>query len=118
MGPPQTGYAERVYFLKLHSDKDHWSHALLANSNRKLGLGVSFSAATLPHFIIWKNTAAKEDGYVVGLEPATNLPNTRSSEQAAGRVVTLGPGQTQTFEVKLNPCTGTPRLKTSVQGMV
>ncbi len=111
MGAPQVGYAERVYFLQLERDSAQWSHSLLANSDRKLGLGVSYKATTLPHFILWKNTAAKEDGYVIGLEPATNLPNTRSSEQAAGRVVTLEAGQSQTFEVKLCPCTA----KTAVE---
>lgn len=105
IGPPQTGYAERVYFLRLKQDQERWSHALLANCDRRLGIGVSFNAATLPHFILWKNTAAQEDGYVVGLEPATNLPNTRSTEEAAGRVVKLGAGQSTTFELKLHPCT-------------
>ena len=43
----------------------------------------------LPCFTLWKNTAGRRDGYVTGLEPATNYPNPRPFEKARGRVVTL-----------------------------
>jgi len=48
--------------------------------------------AQLPCFTVWKNTAAVEDGYVTGLEPATNYPNFKSFERQQGRVRTLPPG--------------------------
>ena len=49
----------------------------------------------MPYFTLWKNTAATPDGYVIGLEPATNYPNAKSVERDAGRVITLNGGETQ-----------------------
>ena len=43
---------------------------------------------------VWKNTAALEDGYATGIEPATNYPNFKSFERQQGRVVTLPSGGT------------------------
>ena len=51
-----------------------------------------FSRRELPCFIVWKNTAAVEDGYVTGMEPATNYPNLKTFERQQGRVRILPPG--------------------------
>ena len=48
-----------------------------------------FHKSQLPCFTLWKNTAGRRDGYVTGLEPATNYPNPRPFEKARSRVVTL-----------------------------
>ena len=61
--------------------------------------------------VIWKNTAAEQDGYVVGLEPATNLPNQRTFETNQGRVVTLAPGEMKTFRVDLHLLVGSDAVK-------
>lgn len=100
---PVSGFAERVYFCQLHHDSKGQTAAMLRSGDRNLGLGVSFDHQTLPYFIFWKNTAASEDGYVAGLEPATNFPNSHSAESAAGRVVTLPSGGLVTFRVTLTP---------------
>ncbi len=100
---PQSGFAERVYFARLRSDDQQTAAAMLRSADGGSGLGVSYDTTHLPHFILWKNTAAEADGYVVGLEPATNLPNPRSVETAAGRVVELTPGQTIKFQVGVHP---------------
>ncbi len=105
IGQPQSGYAERVYFVTPQSSDGVNSAALLKSADRNLGLGVQFDTRTLPNLVVWKNTAAMADGYVVGIEPATNLPNTRGEETAAGRVVTLGAGESVTFRVQLQPLT-------------
>ncbi|MCH1496359.1 MAG: aldose 1-epimerase family protein [Rubripirellula sp.] len=102
---PETGYAERVYFAELKSDDTASTTALLRNANQTRGFAVSFNTAKLPRFILWKNTAAVSDGYVVGLEPATNFPNTRSFEQSQGRVLELQPEETVSFRVTLEPLT-------------
>jgi hypothetical protein len=104
-GPPQPGYAERVYFAELRSDPSRMTAAMLRASDGQLGLGVSFHTGGLPRFVLWKNTAAESDGYVVGLEPTTNYPNERSYEASQGRVVDLEPGQTTSFRVNLHPLT-------------
>jgi hypothetical protein len=43
----------------------------------------------LPCITVWRNTAAVEDGYVTGLEPATNYPNFKTFERQQGRVRVL-----------------------------
>jgi hypothetical protein len=48
-----------------------------------------FQKSQLPAFTLWKNTGGLRDGYVTGLEPATNYPNARPVEKAQGRIVTL-----------------------------
>jgi len=103
MPGPQSGYAERVYFAQLSADDDGKTAAMLRSADGATGLGVSFDISTLPYFILWKNTAAEADGYVVGLEPATNFPNARSQETAKDRVVRLQPGQSVKFHVTLHP---------------
>jgi hypothetical protein len=102
-GPPQRGYSERVYFARLRADDASLTTALLRTAEGDRGLGVTFNINGLPYFVLWKNTAGENDGYVTGLEPATNLPNQRSFEASQGRVVALQPGQTASFRVNLSP---------------
>ncbi len=102
---PEPGYAERVYFAQLRSDDASQTTAMLRSAEGHRGLGVTFNTNGLPRFILWKNTAAESDGYVTGLEPATNFPNQRSFEESQGRVVELKPGQTAAYRVVLEPLT-------------
>ncbi len=102
---PASGYQEQVYFIDPVADEHHWSEAMLASSDGTYGFAVHFDTRTLPYMSLWKNTAAVEDGYVVGLEPATGFPNTRSFEEKNGRVVPLQGGESKTFRLKLQPLT-------------
>ncbi len=102
-GKPQVGYAERVYFARLQGDKAGQSTAMLCAADRSRGLGVTIDTTTLPYFVVWKNTASENDGYVTGLEPATNLPNPRTFETEQGRVVRLAGGESATFHLTLQP---------------
>lgn len=104
-GGPETGYTERVYFAKPRYDESNETPVLLKAADGQRGLGVTFKATGLPRFVLWKNTAALQDGYVTGLEPATNFPNERSFEEKQGRVVEVGPEETVSFRVSLNPLT-------------
>ena len=58
---------------------------------RRRGTGIA-PTRPLPCFTVWKNTAAVEDGYVTGLEPAINFPNFKSFERQQGRVKVLPAG--------------------------
>jgi hypothetical protein len=60
---------------------------------------VRFDHRQLPCFVLWKNCAAMQDGYVAGLEPGTNFPNPNSFESAQGRVVRLAGGECATFDL-------------------
>ncbi|MEM9589131.1 MAG: aldose 1-epimerase family protein [Planctomycetota bacterium] len=104
-GPPEESYSERVYFATLRADESNLTTALLKSKDSDLGLAVGFSVKGLPRFVLWKNTAAESDGYVVGLEPATNYPNTRGFEEQQGRVVTIPAGETVSFRVSIDPLT-------------
>ena len=88
---PQPGFAEQVYFLDLIADPTGQTQVLLKNAAESSGVSLSFNQSQLPCFTQWKNTATEADGYVTGLEPATNFPNPRDFEQGQGRVVQLGP---------------------------
>jgi hypothetical protein len=92
-GPPTAGYLEQVYFLKLAADAAGKSEVLLQNAAGDRGVSMTFSTKELPCFTVWKNTAAEADGYVTGLEPATNFPNNRSFERKNGRVPVLQGGE-------------------------
>ncbi len=89
---PTPGYAEQVYLYDLLADPAGRTLALLYNATADRGLLVRLNRHELPCFTLWKNTAAVEDGYVTGLEPATNYPNFRGFERRQGRVKVLPPG--------------------------
>ncbi len=116
-GPPQSGYAERVYFARLHADDSKRTAAMLKSPDGDRGLGVRFHVGGLPRFIVWKNTAAETDGYVTGIEPATNFPNTRSFEENQGRVVEIRPGDTAAFRVSLHPLVNEEQVEEFATGI-
>lgn len=97
---PTPGYTEQVFFHRLLSDEIGETVTLLRNAAGDLGLSLRFSTRQLPCFTTWKCTQSEKDGYVVGLEPATNFPNHKSFERRMGRVVTLQPSQTYTIKLK------------------
>ena len=73
------------------------SIALLANSDLTLGTSVRWNLSELPYLTVWKNTAAQEDGYVTGIEPATGYPFNRKVERKYGRVPMIQPGETRSL---------------------
>ena len=110
-GAPESGYSERVYFARLQPDDANETTTMLRSADGTKGLSVRFNTNGLPRFILWKNTGAESDGYVTGLEPATNYPNGRSFEEKEGRVVELGAGETASFRVNLCPLTDAESVK-------
>jgi Domain of unknown function (DUF4432) len=90
--PPTNGFAEQVYLIHPRNGADGRTLALLHDAEARIGVAVRWDLSNLPCFNLWKNTAALEDGYVTGLEPATGFPRFRARERAAGRVRTLPPG--------------------------
>ncbi len=73
----QAGYSEQVYFFELLADGGGATQVLLKNAHSSQGVSLRYSKKQLPYFTLWKNTPMASDGYVTGLEPATNLPNPR-----------------------------------------
>lgn len=95
----QPGFAEQVYFFKPRPDEHGMCQALLRNAECTRGVSLRFSPRQLPCFALWKSLQDPADGYVTGLEPATNFPNPRPFEESQGRVIPLAPGEIRTFEL-------------------
>lgn len=88
---PTPGYSEQVYGFCPADDAGR-TLAVLCNASAGRGAAITWNTRQLPYFTVWKNTIPLEDGYVTGLEPATNFPYFKSHERAQGRVPTLPPG--------------------------
>ena len=103
---PRPGRGEDVHFARIRPNADGVASALLVAPDGSQAAGLSWNTVTLPCFTLWKNQGGLADGYVTGLEPATNYPNRRSFEEAQGRVVPLGPGASVRFDLALEHLTG------------
>ncbi len=101
-GAPGVAPIEQAFFFELLADADGQTQTLLRNAAGSKGVVLRFNKHQLPRFIVWKHTAALPDGYVTGLEPATNFPNVRSFEKDHGRVKELAPGETAQFEIEFD----------------
>jgi hypothetical protein len=99
---PTPGFTEQVYFFDLLADAQGWASVLLHGARADVGVCVRMLKSGLPRFIQWKNTAAVEDGYVTGLEPATNYPNPRWVEREQGRVIALPPHGMHSALIKID----------------
>lgn len=101
-GPPEPGFAEQVYHIEpLGDGADGLCTALLRTQTGDKGVALRFSTAQLPCFTVWKCSRGPNQGYVTGLEPATNFPNPRPFERRHGRFVELPPGASHVAEVEL-----------------
>jgi hypothetical protein len=100
---PTPGYTEQVYYYELNGQSEEAPKTLTMLRNREGDKAVvlRFRKDQLPAFTLWKNTGGLRDGYVTGLEPATNFPNPRPFEEARGRTVTLPVGGTYVTETTL-----------------
>jgi len=110
-GPAVAGAAEQCYTVNLAGDSTGHTQVLLKNANGTEGAALGFDAGQLPCFTLWKNLVAGRDGYVTGLEPATNYPNCRSAEANAGRIVPLEPGETWAADLTIDWLTNTDEVK-------
>jgi len=100
-GPESPGAAEVCYFFRLAAATDGRTLAVLHDAAGTKGVRYTFNCNQLPWFTLWKNRQPIRDGYVTGLEPGTDLPNTKSFEKQKGRLVVLGPGESRSFQLTL-----------------
>jgi len=96
---PTKGFIEEVYLIEPYADKKGRTVAVLQNAAGSSAVSVSWPVEQLPYLTVWKNTAAVDDGYVTGIEPATGFPFNRRVERHYGRVPKLGPGKIRRFTV-------------------
>lgn len=98
---PTTGYTEQCYWYDTLGDSDGNTLAMLRNRKGDKGVVIRYNRNELPCFTQWKNTASEANGYVTGLEPATNYPNPKPFERNHGRVVELEPGASYTINLTM-----------------
>jgi hypothetical protein len=93
---PMAGFVEQCYFFELAAKQgSRETLAMLRNAEGNQASVLRYKLKDFPCFTLWKNTAAREDGYVAGLEPATSFPNARNFERGQGRVPTLKGGESR-----------------------
>jgi hypothetical protein len=95
-------YAEQCYYAELIGDDREQTVVLLRNAAGDRGISLEYGIRALPCFTVWKCTQAEADGYVTGLEPATNFPNFKTFERSRGRVMTLAPQQSYATQIVLS----------------
>ena len=104
---PTAGYVEQCYFFRPAAlPGDGASLAALITADHRRAAVVRFDCRQLPCLTLWKNTAATGQGYVIGIEPATDYPNTRAVERAAGRVIRLDPAARYQAQIMLEVALG------------
>jgi hypothetical protein len=103
---PQPGRGEQVHLCRVRPGEDGMASAMLVAPEGDHAARLSWEASTLPCFTLWKNQGGLADGYVTGLEPATNYPNPRSFEAEQGRVVSLAAGGSVAFRLQLEHLRG------------
>jgi hypothetical protein len=101
-GPPDPQFRQQVYQLGLLSDDCGKTRVLVKDSAEASGVQLNYNVEQLPYFSLWRNLVPEADGYVTGIEPATNYPNPRTYESQHGRVIDLPPGETWKAELALD----------------
>ena len=102
-GAPQIGFVEQAYLYQLAGKgDDNETMAMLRNAAGDQASLLRYKLEDFPCFTQWKNTAGKADGYVTGLEPATNFPNSRRFERAQDRVISLASGESRTTTLHID----------------
>lgn len=91
-GPPESGYAEQCYMLKLHADKAGLTQVMLRNKAADRGMSMMFPPKKLPCFTIWKCQQDDRDAYVTGLEPGTQFPFPRAAARKHGMIPVIKAG--------------------------
>lgn len=115
---PTAGFVEEVYLVEPLSDRGGKTLAVLQNAKGDRGASVSWSTKQLPYLTLWKNTAAEEDGYVTGIEPATGYPFNRKIEREAGRVPKLAPGESRRFTLDFGLHRGTEEVQAAINAVM
>jgi galactose mutarotase-like enzyme len=97
---PTRGFVEEVFLIQPYADAAGQSIAVLQNARGDRAASLRWFTEELPFLNVWKNTAATEDGYVTGIEPATGYPFNRKVERKAGRVPKLAAGEVRSFTLE------------------
>jgi hypothetical protein len=115
MGDETPGAREECFFCDLAAFQDGCTGVMLRSADRNQAVLYRFNKLQLPYFTLWKNSQCASDGYVVGLEPGTNLPNTKTEEKKHGRVIVLSPRESKTFDLTLEYLDDTHTINSAIE---
>jgi galactose mutarotase-like enzyme len=107
---PKPGFVEQVYNIQPLTDHSGRTLVMIRNRAADSAASLRFNTHELPCLTLWKNMAAQEDGYVTGIEPGTNYPNTRRIERKHGRVPSLSPGESHYMTINFAIQVGTAEV--------
>jgi len=96
---PINAYEEMCYFYELKKDADGKTCVGIYNHSLNLGVAIHFDTTVLDHFTQWKMVGEGE--YTVGLEPGNARPSGYGEERELGHVKTLQPGESCTYEFRI-----------------
>ena len=90
----------------VEADADGTVHAALVNRGLGggLGLGFTWNKNQLPYLNHWRNTTPGD--YVTGIEPGNATVLGRARNRADGTLHSLEPGETKSFDVRLQVLDG------------
>ncbi|OQC15647.1 MAG: hypothetical protein BWX73_01221 [Lentisphaerae bacterium ADurb.Bin082] len=98
---PEPGYVEQGNYHDFAAAADGATLSMLRNRRGTRGVTMRWNKKQLPCFCQWKHTAGPSEGYVTGMEPATNYPNLKTFERERGRVMTLDAGQRYVIDLAM-----------------
>ena len=91
MSLPVSGFAEQVFYHDLPADENGMAGLKLVNPDLKLAMKITYSKATLPFMVQWKQMGQGE--YVLGLEPGNCIPEGQVNNASKGVLKTICPGE-------------------------
>jgi len=105
---PTPGYAEKVYYHEMATDKAGQVWAAVVNRELGFGAYVKYAKAQLPRFTEWKMLG--EGTYVVGMEPANCQVEGRDKERERGGLQFLQPGERREYALEIGALTSAEEI--------
>jgi len=97
---PVHGFTEQLYYFDMVEDADGYAEAVIENPSLQGGglrVRLRYKKEGLPYCSEWKQLG--EGDYVLGIEPATWLPEGRAKARERGELKMLAPGENHQTEL-------------------
>jgi len=105
---PQAEFGEMNFLHTMIPDQHGFTSAAFVNRGLGLGLGLRFTAATLPYLSEWKMLADVD--YVVGIEPVNARIANRAELRAQGTLPMIGPGEVRRMMLEVSALEGAAEI--------